>query len=157
MIVRHVLAIAIIAATSAAAQAEMIYRGGFKFTKANPSCTEGPGAGENYTAQFHPASAPGNFNFTALNRFFYYSATSYKLSTGSFSNSFKQVTNTSLGWSDFKPDKPSFVLVSKQTPAAIDSNTKSVTLIGQIKNPFGSIGQENCVADFIFSGNLEVQ
>ena len=114
-------------------------------------------ANENYAAQFHPAGTPGNSHFSALNTFSDFSSTSYQLDSGGFSNSLQQVTNVSIGWGVYTPDKPSFVLVSKQTPGILKSTTKFVSLQGQIKNPRGNTGQDGCIADFLFSGILNKQ
>jgi hypothetical protein len=155
MLKRSLLAAMCLVTAVVPAQAEMLYQGLLKFTKASASCTQGPGAGERYTAQFHPASAPGNNNFSSLNFFFYHNAHTYHLLTGDFSTAFKKVSNVSIGWTDFTPDKPSFVLVSKQIPAAIANNSVFVSLIGQVQNPWGNTGQEACIADFAFTGILE--
>jgi hypothetical protein len=138
------------------ASAETLFRGAF-FVTAVDSCTSA-NEGDFYNAQFHPSALlPGNSDFSAINTIYPFGGTSYHLLTGSFTSSFLKVTNVSLGWSDFKPDKPSFVLVSKQTPATLDATTKSVTLTGKVKNPFGITGEESCVETFLFVGGRNIQ
>lgn len=157
MLKRSLLAAMCLLTAIAPVRAEMLYQGLLKFTKSNASCTQGPRAGERYTAQLHPASAPGNSNFSSINIFSYQGAHTYHLLTGSFSAVFKEVTNVSIGWSEYTPDKPSFVRVSKQAPTAIASKTVFVSLIGQIQNPWGNTGQEACIADFAFTGIVDKQ
>ena len=135
----------------APASAETNFQGILQFTDANDSCVEGPRAGDTYNGQFHPGAVPGNSNFSALNKIERFGAQSWRV-RGNFANLFQQVSNNGIRWSDYTPDKPSFVEVSKQTPATLTATTPDVTLVGKIKNPWGNIGQENCVANFLFVG-----
>src|SRR5438105_13056006 len=131
--------------------AENLFRGAL-FATSVSGCPSGPFEGDFLNAQFHPSGTvlPGNQNMTALNTIYPFGGTSYHLPIGDFTSSFQKVSNVSLGWSDFKPDKPSFVAVDSRKPATLDANTKSVTLTGRIKNPYGQIGQESCVETFLF-------
>lgn len=148
------IAAAAVLSLAAPASAEILFRGIMNVTAVNANCTDGPNVGNSENAQFHPAAAPGNSNFSALSQFGRYHATSWALNTGSFTTTFQQVSNKSIGWSDFTPDKPSFFLVSKQAPVNITSTTPTIILEGKIKNPRGNIGQETCVATFRFAGLL---
>ena len=139
---------------AAPASAEILFRGIMNVTAVNANCTDGPNVGDSDNAQFHPAAAPGISNFSAFNQIHRFGAISWKLNTGSFTTAFQQVSNNAIGWSDYTPDKPSFFLVSKQAPAAITAITPTVILEGKIKNPWGNIGQETCVATFRFAGLL---
>ena len=135
---------------AAPANAEILFRGAISITNA-VNCPNGPNISDLDNAQFHPKAAPGNAPFSALNIIHNYSATSFALN-GKFNSSFQQVTNNSIGWSDYTPEKPSSVLVSSQDPATITAETGSVTLVGKIKNPFGEAGSETCVATFRMVG-----
>lgn len=143
--------IALLATSALPASAEILFRGVIKWTAANAACAGGPNAGNEENARYHPAIAPGNSNFSALNRIWSYGATSYTLDTGSFTNAFQKVRNDSIGWSNYTPDKPSFVKMT-QSPATITATTENVTLVGQIKNPWGDNGFENCIVDFRMVG-----
>jgi hypothetical protein len=136
--------------------AETLFRGALFTTKAD-NCPNGPNEGDFSNAQFHPSALPGNNDFSALNKIFSFSALTYHLLTGSFTPAFQKVNTVGIGWTDYKPEKPSSVLVSKQTPPSLDANTKSVTLIGKIKNPFGEVGQDSCIESFLFVGGKIVQ
>ena len=149
-----VIAVAALSSLAAPASAEILFRGIMEVTAVNTNCTDGPSVGDSDNARFHPAAAPGNFNFSAFNLIYGFGATSWKLNTGSFTTTFQQVSNNSIGWSDYTPDRPSFFLVSKQAPATITAITPTVILEGKIKNPWGNIGQETCVATFRFAGLL---
>jgi hypothetical protein len=140
------------------AHAEILFRGAL-FVTATDGCTPFPQEGDFSNAQFHPSGAilAGNGNVTALNAIYSFSAVSYSLDSAPFTDAFQKVVTNGIGWTYYKPDRPSYVLVSKQTPATLDSNTKSVTLVGQIKNPFGITGQQGCVASFLFVGGKNVQ
>src|SRR5205823_11384686 len=98
--------------------AENLFRGALFATAVN-GCPSGPFEGDFLNAQFHPSGTvlPGNQNMTALNTIYPFGGTSYHLPIGDFTSSFQKVSNVSLGWSDFKPDKPSFVAVDSQKPA----------------------------------------
>ena len=137
---------------AAPASAEILFRGFMRITAVNASCTDGPNVGDSDNGQFHPAAAPENMNFSAFNQIYTHGATSWRLDGGSFTNSFQQVSNVGIGWTDYTPDKPSFLLISRQAPATITTTTASILLEGKIKNPRGNIGQENCVATFRFVG-----
>ncbi len=148
-----ILATALLSSSVISASAETLFRGTLQVTAASVGCTKGPEAGDISNGQFHPAAVPGNFNFSAVNVIERFNAQSLRLlAAGSFTSSFQQVSNVAIGWSDFTPDKPGFVLVSKQTPATLAATTPNVTLVGKIKNPFGITGQENCIANFLFVG-----
>jgi hypothetical protein len=134
------------------ASAEILFYGEMRISAVTPACTDGPSVDDIFRSRFHPAAAPGNSNFSALNRIVNFSANSWRLDSGSFTSSFQQVHNNGIGWSDYTPDLPSFLLVSKQTPATIIATTTDVVLVGKIKNPFGNIGQESCVATFRMVG-----
>ena len=118
-----VIAVAALSSLAAPASAEILFRGIMEVTAVNTNCTDGPSVGDSDNARFHPAAAPGNFNFSAFNLIYGFGATSWKLNTGSFTTTFQQVSNNSIGWSDYTPDRPSFFLVSKQAPATITSTT----------------------------------
>ena len=150
---RMILTVAALGSMASMAQAEVLFRGTLQFTAVNAACTDGPRVGDQDNARFHPALLPGNNTFEALNQIWNFGATSWRLlASGGFTASFQQTSNASIGWSDFTPDKPTFISVSKQAPAALTATTTNVTLVGKIKNPWGNIGQENCVASFIFVG-----
>jgi len=138
---------------STAAGAETLFCGVLNVTAVTPACTNEVSINDNSNAQFHPADVAGNSNFSALNQIDRYSAHSLKLlAPGSFTDAFQQTSNVSIGWSDYTPDKPSFLLVSKQMPSTLTTTTPNVTLVGQIKNPYGDTGFEACVETFIFVG-----
>ena len=151
ILVGMALGAALLSGTATSARAEILFRGLMEWTAVNAACAGGPRAGDQDNARYHPAVAPGNFNFAALNRIWRFGATSFALETGSFTTAFKQVSNVSIGWSDYTPDRPSFVRLT-QSPATITSTTPNVTLVGQIKNPWGEIGLENCIVDFRMVG-----
>ena len=143
---------------STAASAETLFSGVLNVTAVTAACTNEASVNDNSNAQFHPADVAGNSDFAALNQIDRYSARSWKLlAPGSFTDAFQQTSNVSIGWSDYTPDKPSFLLVSKQTPTTLTTTTQSVTLVGKIKNPYGDAGFEACEETFIFVGFNEQQ
>jgi uncharacterized membrane protein len=153
MLKRVMIAAAVLACSTAISDAETLFQGTLRFTAVNAACANVASAGNQDNALFHPASVPGNDNFTALNAIYDFGARSWKLlAAGSFTSSYQQVSNVGIGWSDYTPSKPTFILVSKQQPATLLSTTPNVTLFGKIKNPNGNIGEETCVATFIFVG-----
>ncbi len=139
------------------ANAEILFVGIYTITAATPSCAGHIGVGNTANAQFHPAKAPGNSNFSALNRIWDFGAQSYALATGSFTTAYKKVTNRGIGWNVFTPPKPSFVLISKQVPPTITNSTSSIVLEGKIKNIYGQAGLETCEASFSMVGLKQVQ
>ncbi len=148
------LSLSVLCLTATTASAEILFRGSMRITAVSAGCTGVVGVNNQWNAQFHPATAPGNDNWSALNRIDQYGAQSYrKLTAGAFTASFQRVSNNGIGWSDYTPSKPTFVSVSVQTPGTIKATTVGVSLTGQIKNIFGDSGSaENCVASFAFAG-----
>jgi hypothetical protein len=49
---------------------------------------------------------------------------------------------------------PSYVRITGQSPALLTPTTPSITLVGQIRNPWTQIGQENCIFTFRMVGLL---
>lgn len=158
MIKYALIASAIGFAFTAPASAETLFDGTLQFTAVTAACTEGPYAGSIDKGRFHPSTVPGNLGFTALNRIWSWGAESWNLEgAGGFTGSFQQVGNQGIGWNAYTPSKPSFVQVTAQAPTTLTATTPSMTLVGKIKNPWGHIGQENCIASFRFIGVLEAQ
>lgn len=155
MITKPLLAVAVLLSIASSAQAETLFRGTIRVTGVTAGCTQGPNIGDQDNAQFHSALVPGNVALTALNRISTYGGTSWRLlAPGGFTTSFQQVSNLSFGWSDFTPSKPTFILVTKQTPATLAATSASVVLTGRIRNYFGNTGQDTCIANFTFAGVL---
>ena len=156
MIKRALVTSTLVLALAQPASAETLFRGIFQFTAVNSSCTDGPHVGDNVNGRFHPRDVAGNRTFTALNVIWPFGGESWELDAGSFTSAYVQVTNYTLSWNAFTPDKPSFLLVSQQSPATLTATTPDVSLLGKIKNPWGEIGQENCIGTFRFTGVREL-
>jgi hypothetical protein len=149
--------ILIAAGISASVSAETLFEGTMKITAVNAACTQGPSAGWTSNASFHPNSVTGgvpNNNFSALNFFLTTGAMSWMLSGGNFTPAFKQTTCGGIGWNIYTCQKPSYISITSQTPAALATTTPTIALTGQIKNFNGQTGQENCIATFRMVGIL---
>ena len=129
-------------------------------TPSNSTCW-GPGA--SFAATFYPKNVTGsaNDNFSSLNIFGAplgnglnsIGGFSYAINGGSFTSNFKSVIGQGISVNlAYHAGKPSFIKVTSQTPSILANTTKAVTLVGQIKNPIGMMGQENCITPFVMSG-----
>ena len=149
------LASSMLLALATPASAEILFRGVIRITAAQ-NCPNGPNVGNLDHASYHPRGL-GNENFAALTQIWTFGANSYRLADGkNFTASFQQVISKGIGWADYTPSKPSFVLVSSQVPKPLTLGTTSITLKGRIKNPRGNDGAETCIVDFEMVGVKEV-
>ncbi len=145
MIFRGLALTAALSALTTQAGAEVIYRGSYQITAVNAACKDGPNVGSIDNAQFHPRGQ-GNMNFTSLTTIWTYGGHSYKLDGANFTSSFQEVISDALGYSVFTTDKKSSILLDPVP--AIEADTNALVLTGKIKNIWGNIGQEECIADF---------
>lgn len=146
-----ILVSAAVLSLNAPARADNVFWGNMIVTAAT-SCPNGPNVHDNYRASFHPKDILGNAAFSAYNIFLNFGARTHRLDSANFTASFQSTATVGIGWSDFVPPKPVFVKFAKQTPTILTAGTPTVTIVGQIKNPEGRVGEENCIASFTFAG-----
>jgi hypothetical protein len=151
-------ACAILLVASGAVQAEVQVNGFMKVTARNAACTKGPKLGTVYTAKYHPGVVSGAiqvWNGSGISTFGDFEARSWRKSSGMFPvGSWVTVSNTVLKAKLQSAAKTSRVKITSSTPATISVSTETVRLKGQIRNPIGLAGQENCVIDFALNGSV---
>lgn len=143
-------AVALVALNSQAF-ADRFFKGVYIVTAAT-DCTNGPQIGDRDDAVFHPRDITGNDNYSSLNTFYQFGANGRTLPGASFTSSFQDTVSQGIGWSDYIPDQVTAIRVTSQTPASLTTSTASVILIGEIQNPWGETGLENCIVEFSFAG-----
>jgi hypothetical protein len=150
---------------SASEPKKIVFYGTLVFDPPTPSNSSCWGPGASFAATFYPKNVTGsgnaNWNYSALNIFGAalgnglngIGGFSYVINGGSFTSNFQSVTGQGISvFNAYTPGKPSFIKVTSQTPSTLTNTTKAVTLAGQMKNPIGLFGQENCIASFVMSG-----
>lgn len=133
------------------AQADVFFKGVYIVTEAS-NCPNGPFVDNRDNAIFHPKAITGNENYSSLNIISTFGADGRTLPGQSFTSTFKGTVSQGIGWSDFIPEADTFIRITSQIPATLSATSQSVILQGQIQNPWGELGQENCIVTFNYSG-----
>lgn len=142
--------VVLLAATASAAYADdsITFKGAIQFTDVTTAtCPDGPTYGEVRLSRLLPYVAGSNLSPRFVTTWDY-GTDGYMLDGKNFTSSYQQVTYGHYGSvPGTGSDKPVYLKLVT-SPATVTTSTTSLTISGTIANPWGEVGQEQCIAKF---------
>jgi hypothetical protein len=150
-----VAALAALAVAATAVHADTYYKGLIRYVAVSEGCgPEGPRAGDTVDATYHPYSAKEPYS--ALNLFGHFAADSKELALP-FDATLRNLTRAvavydTSGDVTGNPNLIVKVSVTNPVPSNPSPAPSTITLEGQIQNPFADVSMNACIADYKFTG-----
>jgi hypothetical protein len=143
---------------TAAGAAETHYEGLIRWVKVNATCVSagGPSAGDRSSALFHPMAIPGNGLYSSINEPWGYGSDDASLPNGNFDSTLRVVDSRRIGSDPYDPRTSVPKAVTKISITSVQPSYNppplTVTLEGQIQNPWADNTMNACIVDYIFTG-----
>lgn len=145
-------ALAVLSVAGATQAGADVYKGRIKWIAVSPECSGGPNLGDRDNVVFHQFKDVASERFTAVNVFWAYGSDAQRINA----NVGGTLTNVDdarrIGSEAYNPLLNQPTPVSKFSVTSTTASNGTITVKGQIQNPWADSAFDDCIVDYLLTG-----